>query len=122
MKFDTVRHRSDLSAKAMQALRRLGVDAALQRAPDGALVGPAYELRATPGVRARLLFRRSADGGVEVGYATATGDGPWERIESEPFSLRALGYYERRLKRIGNFVETARNADRRPRVTPRRPA
>jgi len=117
-----VRPHTDRSAKAEQALRRLGVEAALQRTPEGALIGPAYELRATPGVRARLLFRRATDGTLEVGYATATDDGPWERVESEPFSLRALGYYERRLKRIGSFVETARDADRRSRLSPRKPA
>lgn len=117
-----MRRLPDRSAKAEQAIRRLGVEAALQRAPDGALVGPVYELRATPGVRARLLFRRSPQGGLEIGYATATVGGPWERVESEPFSLRALGYYERRLKRIGTFLESAQDADRRPRLTPRRPA
>ena len=113
---------SDLSAKASQALRRLGVLAALEHAPDGALFGPVYDLRAAPGVRARLMFRRDADGVLEVGYATTDGDGPWQAADLEPFSLRALGYYERRLKRIGVFCESARDADRRPRLTPRRPA
>lgn len=117
-----MRSPADLSAKAAQALRRLGVAAALDRRPDGALVGPIYELREDPNVRARLLFRRDADGVLEVGYATARSDSPWEPVDLEPFSLRALGYYERRLKRIGVFSVSARDADRRPRLTPRKPA
>ncbi len=88
------------SIKAERLLKRLGVVQAFERGETLVLVGPTYELRKDPGLKVRMAFLRDGDGHVCVGYAHDE-DG-WQAVEFEPFSLRALGYYERRLKRIGD--------------------
>ena len=92
-----------LSAKSERILQQLGVAKAFERGETLVLVGPTYELRKEPGIHARLAFLHDDDGRLCVGYASDDG-GAWRPVESEPFSRRALGYYERRLKRIGDFV------------------
>jgi hypothetical protein len=90
------------SIKAERILKRLGVMNALDRGEVLVLVGPTYELRKDPGIRVRMAFLRGSDGELCIGYANDE-DG-WQPIEFEPFSLRALGYYQRRLKRIGEVT------------------
>ena len=92
-----------LSAKSERILKQLGVAKAFERGDTLVLAGPAYELRKDPGIKVRLAFLHDDEGRLCVGYASDDG-GEWQPVESEPFSLRALGYYERRLKRIGEFV------------------
>jgi hypothetical protein len=99
-----------VSVKSQRILRDLGVPRAFERGEQLVLVGPTYELRKDPGIKVRLAFLHDTDGKLCVGYADDS-DG-WQAVEFEPFSLRALGYYERRLKRIGDFVA---NEPRRPR-------
>lgn len=101
-------HRIDLrgtplSVKSRRLLDKLGVPAALERGETLVLVGPTYELVKDPGICVRLAFHRDDAGGVCVGYASDDA-GSWEIVESEPFSMRSVSYYERRLKRIGTFV------------------
>ena len=91
------------SAKSARILKQLGVAKAFERGDTLVLVGPTYELRKDPGIKVRLAFLHDEEGRLCVGYASDDG-GDWQPVESEPFSLRALGYYERRLKRIGEFV------------------
>ncbi len=92
-----------LSAKSERILKELGVAKAFERGETLVLVGPTYELRKDPGIKVRLAFLHDDEDRLCVGYASDDG-GEWQPVESEPFSLRALGYYERRLKRIGEFV------------------
>jgi hypothetical protein len=92
-----------LSAKSERLLKQLGVAKAFEQGETLVLVGPTYELRKEPGIRVRLAFLHDDEGRLCVGYASNDG-GAWQPVESEPFSRRALGYYERRLKRIGDFV------------------
>ena len=92
-----------LSAKSERILQQLGIAKAFARGDTLVLVGPTYELRKNPGIRVRLAFLHDDGGRLCVGYASDDG-GDWQPVESEPFSRRALGYYERRLKRIGDFV------------------
>jgi hypothetical protein len=87
------------SVKAERVLQRLGVMRAFERGEQLVLVGPTYELRKDPGIKARMVFLRDRDGQLCIGYAND--DDGWQPVEFEPFSLRALGYYQRRLKRIG---------------------
>jgi len=92
-----------LTVKCQRLLEQLGVTAAIGRGARRVTAGPTYELRKEPGIQARLVFEKEGSE-LRIGYATL--DGPeWQVIELEPFSFRALGYYERRLKRIGDFVE-----------------
>ena len=91
------------SAKSERILQRLGIAKAFERGETLVLVGPTYELRKDPGIRVRLAFLHDGEGRLCVGYASDDG-GEWQPVESEPFSLRALGYWERRLKRIGEFM------------------
>jgi len=91
------------SAKSERMLKQLGVAKAFERGERLVLVGPTYELRKDPGIRVRLAFLHDDEGRLCVGCASNEG-GQWQAIDSKPFSLRALGYYERRLKRIGDFV------------------
>jgi hypothetical protein len=93
-----------LSVKSDRVLQRLGVSAALARGDRQVLVGPTYELRKDPGIHVRLVFVRDEDGRLCVGYASDD-SGAWEPVETEPYSMRALGYYERRLRRVGDFVQ-----------------
>lgn len=92
-----------LSTKSARILRQLGVTKAFEHGETVVLVGPTYELRKDPGIKVRLAFLHDDEGRVCVGYARDDG-GDWQLVESEPFSQRGLGYYERRLKRIGDFV------------------
>ncbi len=94
------------SVKSERLLKQMGVLRALADGHRLVLVGPTYELRDGPGIRARMAFLRDDDGRLCVGYATDDA-GEWEVVAHEPYSLRAFGYYERRLKRIGDFVQTA---------------
>ncbi len=92
------------SVKSQRLLERLGVFAAFERGEALALIGPTYELRKDPGIHVRLVFvRDDADAQLRVGYASDA-TGTWQPAEVEPFSARALGYYQRRLKRIGDWV------------------
>ena len=94
------------SVKSDRLLESHGVLEALQRGEDLVLVGPIYESRREPGLHMRVAFRRDEEGRLCVGYASKVG-GDWQAVESEPYSMRALAYYERRLKRIGDFVASA---------------
>ena len=100
------------SVKSQRLLQRLGVPAALERGETLVLVGPIYELRKQPAHFVQLAFVRDEEARLCVGYATRDGD-TWELTEAEPFTMRALGYYERRLKRIGDFVHTTPTRKRR---------
>jgi hypothetical protein len=91
------------SSKSARLLQQLGVPTAFERGETLVLVGPTYELRKEPGIRVRLAFLHDDENRLCVGYASNDGD-EWQAVDSEPFSMRALGYYERRLKRIGDFV------------------
>ena len=92
-----------VSAKSERLLKQLGVAKAFERGETLVLVGPTYELRKNSGIRVRLAFLHDDEGRLCVGYASDDG-GDWQPVESEPFSRRAHGYYERRLKRIGELV------------------
>jgi hypothetical protein len=100
-----------LSVKSERILQQLGIAKAFERGETLVLVGPTYQLYKEPGIRLRLAFLHDEDGRLCVGYASNEG-GDWQAVESEPFSMRALGYYERRLKRIGEFA-TAGDTRRR---------
>ena len=89
------------SVKADRILQQLGVPQALAHGETLILVGTTYELRKDPGVHARLAFQRDEQGRLCVGWASDA-EGDWQVVDDEPFSMRALGYYERRLKRIGD--------------------
>ncbi len=90
------------SIKAERVLKRLGVMSALDRGETLVLVGPTYELRKDRGSRSVWPFCVAMRGSCGIGYAHD--DDGWRPVEFEPFSLRALGYYQRRLKRIGDFI------------------
>lgn len=100
------------SVKSERILKQLGVRAAFERGEQLVLVGPTYELRKEPGIHVRLAFLRDDEGRLCVGYASGAA-GEWKPAESEPFSSRALGYYERRLKRIGELVARDQRVPRR---------
>lgn len=85
-------------------LAALGVQAALDAGDELVFTGPVYELRKEPGIHVRLVFLRDEEKRIAVGYARRE-DKDWTPVEYEPFSMRALGYYERRLKRIGDRSE-----------------
>lgn len=101
-----------LSVKSQRRLDKLGVAAAFARGETLVLVGPTYELVKDAGIHVRLVFLHDEEHRLCVGYA-ANDSGEWQAVESEPFSMRALGYYERRLKRIGAFVKPDKRAARR---------
>jgi hypothetical protein len=86
------------SVKTSRLLKNLGVEAELDAGISLATVEPTFLL--DDGRSARLAFERDSDGRLCVGYAVDTAAG-WEMQEAEPFSIRTLGYYRRRLKRIG---------------------
>jgi hypothetical protein len=92
-----------LSVKSQRMLKALGVPGAFERGEQLVLVGRTYELRKDPGIKVRLAFLHDADARLCVGYAEDRNG--WHAVEFEPFSLRALGYYQRRVKRIGDVVE-----------------
>ena len=90
-----------LSVKSERILKQLGVTRAFEQGETLVLVGPTYALRKDPGIKVRLAFLHDDEGRLCVGYASDDG-GEWQAVESEPFSLRALGYYQRYLKRTGD--------------------
>ena len=94
-----------VSVKSARLLDQLGVTRQLARGETLVLVGPTYALRKQPEVHVRLLFLKDDEGRLCVGYADNR-TGEWQPVESEPFSQRTFGYYQRRLKRIANFVAT----------------
>lgn len=89
------------SVKGERMLDEFGVRKALAEGDTLVLRGPVYELRKQPAVHVQLAFLLDDEKRISVGYARRE-DGDWEVVEHEPFSMRALGYYERRLKRIGD--------------------
>lgn len=93
------------SVRARRVLEDLGVLSAFAKGDRYLLVGPVYALRRDPDTRVRMLFARGDDKEICVGYASSTGNA-WAEAESEPYTMRSFGYYQRRLKRIGDWVET----------------
>ncbi len=91
------------SKKLQRQLQQWGVPAAFERGEPLVLVGPAYELRKEPGAKVRLAFLHDTEGRLCVGYADDR-EGEWRAVEFEPLSWRALGYYQRRVKRLGEVV------------------
>ena len=87
-----------MSVKSMRQLARWNVEETLATGAALVAVGPVYRL--ADGVRARLAFARDDERRLGVGYAVAEGE-RWTMAELEPYSARALGYYQRRLKRMG---------------------
>jgi hypothetical protein len=92
-----------LSVKSQRLLKRLGVLAALEGGDAPVRAGPIYASRTEPAARLQLAFLYDEARRLCVGTARDDGDG-WRVVEAEPFSLRALGYYQRRLKRVGDFL------------------
>jgi hypothetical protein len=86
------------SIKSARLLEAWGVERKLDDGAPCAPVGPVYLL--DDGRSARLAFYRDDERRLCVGYAVET-EGRWQVEEGEPFSARGLGYYQRRLKRIG---------------------
>ena len=86
-----------LSIKSRRWLRQERIEESLAAGDTVVTVGHNYRLR--DGQVARLAFIRDAEGRICVGYAVDEGD--WVMVEDEPFSQRALGYYQRWLKRHG---------------------
>jgi hypothetical protein len=97
---------SNLSAKSLRWLRDAGVERALAAGQSLVAVGRTYRLR--DGQLATLAFTRDDEQRLCVGYAV--NEGEWVMVECEPFSARALGYYERWLKRHRE-VETVEGSD-----------
>lgn len=93
------KHRRDagLSVKSRRLLEEWGIEKALRSGAEVVPVGPPY--RTEGGEQARLVFTRDDEGRLCVGLAVARAE-KWEVLEAEPFSSRALGYYQRRLKRL----------------------
>jgi hypothetical protein len=92
------------SVKGDRQLAALGVQAAVVRGERLVLTGPIYTLRKDPETKVRLVFLRDDEKRIAVGYARLEGS-EWCAVEHEPFTMRAFGYYERRLKRIGDRVD-----------------
>ena len=90
------------SAKSDKMLRDLGVEKSLARGDAVVAVEPEYRLLRSREL-ARLAFHRDEEGRLCVGYAIRR-DGQWSIEESEPYSMRAWGYYGRRLKRLGEWA------------------
>ena len=94
--------KTDLSIHAQRMLRDWEVEKKLKEHPEEPVtLEPDYRLKT--GEIARISFRRDAEGRICVGYALERG-GDWVVDDDEPFSLRSLGYYQRRLKRHGRRV------------------
>ena len=102
---------SGLSVKSARLLAAWGVEQALADGAGIVPVGPLYNL--DDGHTARVAFRRDEEGRLCVGYALER-DGQWEMREEDPFSARSLGYYRRRLKRIGKRDEVAAASANQP--------
>lgn len=92
------------SVRGERLLADFAVAKALDEGESPALRGPVYELRKQPGILVQLAFVRDDEGRIAVGYARREGD-EWSVVEHEPYSLRAIGYYQRRLKRLGDRVD-----------------
>jgi hypothetical protein len=93
---------SALSVKSLRLLQAWGVERAMA---DGAVVvavGPEYCL--ADGRPASLAFTRDEEGRMCVGYAARDGE-EWEMIDLRPYSVRTLGYFRRRLRRVGRREE-----------------
>jgi hypothetical protein len=86
------------SVKSTRLLARLGVEEELAAGEKLVTVEPTFLL--SDGRSARLAFERDEERQLCVGYAIEQ-DGTWHMEEAEPFSMRTLGYYRRRLRRIG---------------------
>lgn len=94
------------SVRARRVLVDLGVEGAFAKGDRFLLVGPVYTLRRDADTRVRMVFARGEKRGeVLVGYVSA-GAGAWAVAELEPYTLRSYGYYQRRLKRIGDWDHT----------------
>jgi hypothetical protein len=98
--------RDRLSVKAQRVLTQLGVLDALRRGESLVLAGCTYARRKQPEGRVRLAFQRDDEGRLCVGYASDE-SGSWQSVDAEPFSMRALGYYRRWLKRVGDVCDDA---------------
>lgn len=100
----------DASVRGLRTLRDLGVEKAFQQGDRAVLVGPVYELRREPDVFVRMVLLRESKDEVQIGYVRREGDAKgaaaWEIAETKLYSMRTYGYYQRRLKRIGDYVNT----------------
>jgi hypothetical protein len=93
------KHRdSELSVKSLRLLAAWGVEGAMAKGAAVVPVGRAYYLH--DGRPAWLAFTRDEEGRICVGYA-AREEGGWEVIDIRPYSARTLGYFQRRLRRLG---------------------
>ena len=92
------RRPTGLSVKSERLLGRWKIEEELARGARLVAVGPVYRL--PDGSAARLAFARDEERGISVGYAVE-GTGGWVMEDSDPYSARSLGYYQRRLKRVG---------------------
>lgn len=98
----------DKSIKSDNLLKRFGVLESLKRGDPQVFAGPVYELRKEPEAFIRMVFHRDDEGRLCVGYARHNSDTKeWEVVESEPYTMRSYGYYDRRIKRIGDYVGNA---------------
>jgi hypothetical protein len=95
------------SVRAQRFLQELGVVSAFAKGDRFLLVGPVYTLRRDADTRIRMIFARGEKKGeIQVGYASAGTTGGWTVVEIEPYTMRSFGYYQRRLKRIGDWHVT----------------
>lgn len=101
------RRQSGLSVKSERLLGLWKVEEGLANGAPLVAVGPVYRL--DDGTAARLAFMRDVEHGLCVGYAVERG-GKWAMQDSDPYSARSLGYYQRRLKRIGVDERNLRRA------------
>jgi hypothetical protein len=97
MKRNAPGERSALSIKSLRQLRAWRIEETLAAGNQVVPVGRRYRLR--DGALGTLAFARDEEGRLCVGYAFD--EGGWTMVESEPFSARTLGYYQRWLKRHG---------------------
>ncbi|MBI4518056.1 MAG: hypothetical protein HY699_19810 [Deltaproteobacteria bacterium] len=92
---------SPLSLKLQRQLHAWRVEQALAAGESVVVVEKTYRLR--DGQLATLAFDRDDEGRLCVGYAVD--EGGWVMVESEPVSVRTLGYYQRWLKRHREWEE-----------------
>ena len=100
------------SVKSTRLLKSLGVEDELDAGSRVATVEPTFLL--SDGRSARLAFERDEERRLCVGYAIESDDGKWEMEEAEPYSIRTLGYYKRRLRRIGERPPRPEEEDGEP--------
>ncbi len=91
------------SVKRDRLLEELGVVRLLDDGDPFVLIGPTYEERDDPNVHMRIAFVRDEERRICVGYASNQ-SGEWAVEETEVFTRRAYEYWQRRLKRIGDYV------------------